>query len=79
MASHHITAWVGEPQWVVETIRIPVIGLGVLFILYNYVGREHTADERVVQSSVHVDESEVVVVLAHGVAAVEGGGGVVVG
>ena len=41
--------------------------------------REHPADERVVQSSVHVDETELVVVLVHGVTAVEGGGDVVVG
>ena len=48
-------------------------------VLDDDVGGEHPADEGVVQSSVHVDESEVVVVLVHGVAAVEGGCGVVVG
>ena len=48
-------------------------------VLYNYVGREHPADEGVVQAAVHVDEPKVVVVLVHGVAAVEGGGDVVVG
>ena len=36
--------------------------------LYNYVGREHPADEGVVQAAVHVDEPEVVVVLVHGAA-----------
>ena len=47
--------------------------------MYYNVGREHPADEGVVQSSVHVDEPELVVMLMQGVAAVEGGGGVVVG
>ena len=79
MASNDIPTRVSKPQWIIETIRISVEGLRVLFILYYNVGREHSADEGVVQSSVHVDESEVVVVLVHGVAAVEGGGDVVVG
>ena len=79
MASNDIPAWVGEPQWVVEAVGISVEGLGVVCVLDDDVGGEHPADEGVVQSSVHVDESEVVVVLVHGVAAVEGGGDVVVG
>ena len=79
MASNDIPTRVSKPQWIIETIRISVEGLGVVCVLDDDVGGEHPADEGVVQSSVHVDESEVVVVLVHGVAAVEGGGGVVVG
>ena len=79
MASNDIPTRVSKPHWIIETIRISVEGLRVLFILYYNVGREHSADEGVVQSSVHVDESEVVVVLVQSVTAVEGGGDVVVG
>lgn len=79
MASNDIPTRVSKPQWVVEAIRISVEGLGVVCVLDNDVGGEHPADEGVVQSSVHVDESEVVVVLVQSVTAVEGGGGVVVG
>ena len=79
MASNDIPAWVGEPQCVVEAVGISVEGLGVVCVLDDDVGGEHPADEGVVQSSVHVDESEVVVVLVQSVTAVEGGGDVVVG
>ena len=78
MASNDIPTRVSKPQRVVEAIRISVEGLRVVCVLYNYVGREHPADEGVVQSSVHVDESEVVVVLVQGVASVKRGGDIVV-
>ena len=68
---------VGVPQRVVEAIGIPVICLRVLFVLDNDVGREHAADERVVQAAVHVYQTEVIVVLVQGVTAVERGGGVI--
>ena len=48
-------------------------------VLDDDVGGEHPADEGVVQSSVHVDEPKVVVVLVQSVTAVEGGGDVFVG
>ena len=79
MASNDIPTRVSKPQWIIETIRISVEGLGVVCVLYNYVGREHPADEGVVQAAVHVDESELVIVLVQSVTAVEGGGDVVVG
>jgi len=69
---------VGVPQRVVEAIGIPVICLRVLFVLDNDVGREHAADERVVQASVHVYQAELIVVLVQGVASVERGGDVVI-
>ena len=68
MASNDIPTRVSKPQWVVEAIRISVEGLRVVCVLYNYVGGEHAADERVVQAAVHVDEPKVVVVLVHGAA-----------
>ena len=79
MASNDIPTRVSKPQRIIETIRISVICLGVLFVLNNDVGREHAADERVVQAAVHVYQTELVIVLVQGVAAVEGGGDVVVG
>ena len=78
MASNDIPTRVSKPQGVVEAVGVSVIGLGVLFVLNDDVGGEHPADEGVVQSSVHVDESEVVVVLVQGVASVNRGVDVVV-
>ena len=79
MASNDIPTRVSKPQRVIEAVRISVICLRVLFVLDHNVGREHSADERVVQAAVHVYQTELVIVLVHGVAAVEGGGDVVVG
>ena len=65
MASNDIPTRVSKPQWIIETIRISVEGLRVLFILYYNVGREHAADEGVVQAAVHVYQTAVFYNVTH--------------
>lgn len=67
----HIPAWVGKSQRVVEAVGIAVVGLGVVFLLDDDVGREHAAHGGVVHATVHVYQAEAVVVLVQGEAAVE--------
>ena len=75
---HHIPTRVGKPQRIVEAIGIAVVGLYGVFVLYGDVGREHTADDGIVQTAVHVDKVEVVIMLVQGIATVEGVGNVAV-
>ena len=65
MASNDIPTRVSKPQWIIETIRISVEGLRVVCVLYNYVGGEHAADERVVQAAVHVYQTAVFYNVTH--------------
>lgn len=58
-------------QRVVHAICIPVEVLRVVGSLYDDVGREHSAYERVVHAAVLIDEAKVVEVLVGGEAAGE--------
>ena len=45
-------------QRIIEAIRIGIVVLRVLLILDVGVGREETAEGRVVETGVHIDEAE---------------------
>ena len=75
---HHIPARVRESQRVIEAVAVSVVGLRTLFVLDHDVGREHPSEDWVIETSVHVDQVELVVMLMEGVAAVEGVAHVVV-
>lgn len=65
-------------QWIVQAIGIPVEILRVVGALNVVVGREEGRHVGVVDTAVHVDETEVVEVLVQSVTAVERGGDVVI-
>lgn len=69
--AHHIPTRIREPHWVIEAVAVPVVSLRALLVLDHDVGREHTAEDGVVETAVHVDEFKRIVVLVEGVATAE--------
>ena len=69
---NHIPTGIRKSQWIVEAVAVSVVSLRALLVLDNDVGREHSTQDGVVETAIHVDQVEPIVVLMEGVAPVEG-------
>ncbi len=57
---------IGLVKWVVAHVAVAVVALQVAGVLYVGVCAQETADERVVEAAVHVDDAHVLQMLVRG-------------